>query len=419
VKKKILLRISSLLLIFILLLTIFPFTQKSYKTVYANPIDTPQIIQSKLTFITALLLSMGIVFKTAQDAQVMSSYVKQGIDVQGAWQNIQANTYTVTQPMIDITKMSIESIKSNLQMTFANPITIDISNKPLVNQVATNGVTFSVANIGALDYGTYYISIPSGIDTGITCLDGANIKRPTSGEYFPGGFTISNNPSLGVPCIMDLSGNTRMQIGYIGNMISIAYPMGTASVPIQKQVKTWDFSGDTVGYNPAGAFPIDTVFNPTLNPDATATFPLVTPQTKVGDIGTVETPNVTPSGWDGLWDWLKQILNAIKAIPLAIMTFFDLSKPLNLDKLKLSGELFTTKFPFSLPWDIKNGFTIMLAPQQAPNVPIDFSNTILKCKFVLDLSFATIIFQFIRTMEFLLFNIALIKITPTIVGGDR
>lgn len=102
-----------------------------------------------------------------------------------------------------------------------------------------------------------------------------------------------------------------------------------------------------------------------------------------------------------------------------VLQVFDLSKSINLDKLKFDGNLFTTKFPFSLPFDIKNGFTMMIEPQRAPNITFNLTNTILKTNFTLDLSFATIIFQFIRTMEFILFNIALVKITPTLLGGDK
>ena len=96
----------------------------------------------------------------------------------------------------------------------------------------------------------------------------------------------------------------------------------------------------------------------------------------------------------------------------------DLSIPstpagLDVTPLKTTGENFTTKFPFSIPWDVKRQFSIFNVEPEAPVWKVDrvlfsMSGKDIRIKFDLDLSQFDMIAKISRWGVLIAFNIGLI-----------
>jgi len=114
------------------------------------------------------------------------------------------------------------------------------------------------------------------------------------------------------------------------------------------------------------------------------------------------------------------VIDSIGDLIDVVNRFFDLSKPINLNPLKLSGELFITKFPFSLPWDLLHAMQIFNTEGQRPDLNIHVSDSLLG---TWDMNIDMTIFEpylnIIKQIELILFTVGLVLITPKIVGGDK
>lgn len=88
------------------------------------------------------------------------------------------------------------------------------------------------------------------------------------------------------------------------------------------------------------------------------------------------------------------------------------SDKLNFEPLKLAVGLFTTKFPFSIPWDIKNQLSVFDVQPQTPvlkvNEVIPLFNTKMNLKFNIDFSLFNPIIPIVRWFLIIIFDLGLI-----------
>lgn len=93
---------------------------------------------------------------------------------------------------------------------------------------------------------------------------------------------------------------------------------------------------------------------------------------------------------------------------------------INWEPLKVTGTLFTTKFPFSLPWDILRTFQALLIDNPTlPKWDIKWHDQILHKDFgfTIDLTGYDRIFKIARNFILVAFNVGLIMATRKLVGG--
>lgn len=137
----------------------------------------------------------------------------------------------------------------------------------------------------------------------------------------------------------------------------------------------------------------------------------------------------------GFWDKLRDIIGAllkpiidaigsvisgIAAIPAEIAKFFDLTRPINLEPLKVTGTLFTKSFPFSLPWDLLHSFTSLAADAANPDFSINVPGTPFWDAYTIpiDLSRFSDLLKFAKAAELVAFDIGLIFLTRKLLGGS-
>lgn len=88
--------------------------------------------------------------------------------------------------------------------------------------------------------------------------------------------------------------------------------------------------------------------------------------------------------------------------------------------LKMSGALFTTRFPFSLPWDLMRTFKALLIDDPSPPVwDIKWHDEILNKDFgfKLDLTKYNTIFKISRAFVLVALMVGLIMATRKLLGG--
>jgi len=96
----------------------------------------------------------------------------------------------------------------------------------------------------------------------------------------------------------------------------------------------------------------------------------------------------------------------------------DGSGSINWEPLKMAGTLFTTKFPFSLPWDLLGAFQALGNPSSsAPVIPIDLDLAIFKWHTSLDFALFDPIVPTIRGLILIGFGISLIFGARKLLGG--
>lgn len=187
-----------------------------------------------------------------------------------------------------------------------------------------------------------------------------------------------------------------------GGNIAYSLPVGSFTDSIADNL-SWDLNGKKVGvpYNTAPEYAGKTV----------ADIPVTNTQNPAG---VSDTTGVT-SGW------LSNVYSKLSTISNTISKFFDFSQPLNFDGLKVAGATFTTKFPFSLPWDLKNALTKFSTTQSFnPNIHVGVQDTtyVHGMQFNIDLSMFNPLIVIIRLIELILFGIALILLTRKLLGGS-
>lgn len=126
--------------------------------------------------------------------------------------------------------------------------------------------------------------------------------------------------------------------------------------------------------------------------------------------------------WDSVLSKLQGIGSWLSSISIALTGYFNTSIPLNIEPLRLVGTGFTTKFPFSLPWDIKRSFASLSGDNTFNHViHIAVPNDKLlagRMAFDIDLSIFDNFIPITKMIELLCFDIGLILITRKLLGGD-
>ena len=69
---------------------------------------------------------------------------------------------------------------------------------------------------------------------------------------------------------------------------------------------------------------------------------------------------------------MQSIFASVHALSQTMLRFFDFSRPLDFTPLQSVGHLLTTRFPFSLPWDIYDGLAVMVATPVLPCLVLPF-----------------------------------------------
>lgn len=110
---------------------------------------------------------------------------------------------------------------------------------------------------------------------------------------------------------------------------------------------------------------------------------------------------------------------AVSSIATSIATFFDFSGEIDFQPLRVVGTTFTTKFPFSLPWDLKNSFVSLSSSGFNPVIGqvIHTGGVIGDIDFHVDLSMWQSVVDVVRKLELLIFDIGLIFYTRRLLGG--
>lgn len=185
---------------------------------------------------------------------------------------------------------------------------------------------------------------------------------------------------------------------------------------------TWDI--------PITLNPIDITYNPTVPADRTVAIPTdwttVLDKT-ISDIPTTTNPPTVPPApttvldWLAkLWAWIQEFWAWLKTVPKliaeAIAAEFVIGPNdiLDFTKLKFAAELFTNKFPFSLPWDLKNMvMTFGSGSTAAPVIPIAISGVSAD----IDLSRFNSLAAAVRVLELFAFSAGLLFGTRKLLGG--
>lgn len=209
-------------------------------------------------------------------------------------------------------------------------------------------------------------------------------------------------------------GVTQCRVSY--DVYSMA--SGTMNVPVSESI-SWDWGwtddpeydreGEVLIIPPAYLENIDNIIDGTAED--------ITYEQNIPDTG-IDLDTGTEIGWlSNILTTLKNILSRLRdlisSLTNAIDKFFDLSQPINLAPLNMSAVTFTTKFPFSLPWDLLHSFTILGGTGVAPSWDINYMATTVSINF----DFVDDWIPFIRFMELLIFDVGLIMATRRLLGG--
>ncbi len=141
----------------------------------------------------------------------------------------------------------------------------------------------------------------------------------------------------------------------------------------------------------------------------------------IGNIGNAIPGDITTETGllSNVWGALNQIYAQVLAIGTALTSFFDLSKPIDWQPLRMTGVEMTTIFPFSLPWDLKRmveNFSGGTGFEPILDMSIPIVNQTYDIH--IDFGFMQPIVSIVRTVELVLFNIGLILATRRLLGGD-
>jgi len=114
---------------------------------------------------------------------------------------------------------------------------------------------------------------------------------------------------------------------------------------------------------------------------------------------------------------LTNIITKITDLPKNIVNEFTTVNPgdsIDFTKLQVAGDLFTSKFPFCLPWDLKNMLSSFgSGSTTAPKIPIGIG----ELRTDIDMAQFNSIASTARVLELSLFNLALVFGTRKLLGG--
>ncbi len=130
----------------------------------------------------------------------------------------------------------------------------------------------------------------------------------------------------------------------------------------------------------------------------------------------VEDVNSSVGVISGKADAIRQSVDNVNS---SINVLTDTSGAINFEPLKKVGTLFTTAFPFSLPFDLYNSFAKVADVQaREPNFDIQLNTPLLgEVDFDIDISMWRNLIAVMRTFELICFDIGLIFVTRKLLGG--
>lgn len=215
---------------------------------------------------------------------------------------------------------------------------------------------------------------------------------------------------------LDPQSNTATVVGRLGDSTTSTtnyfdYDGNGLAITVQAENTSTSDSG---GWK----FNYDVYFKPVSTATQISVPTNVIPKAKVGDIVKVNTA-VRP-----LSDYTVANVDAI----MADVTISDSTVPvdppvdgkINWEPLKITGALFTTKFPFSLPWDILRTFKALFIDNPTlPKWEVKWHDQILKkdFAFTIDISRYDTFFKIARGFVFVGFVVGLVTITRKLLGG--
>ena len=181
-----------------------------------------------------------------------------------------------------------------------------------------------------------------------------------------------------------------------------------------------------------GSICVDIPSAVTSTPSVTAPYPVDTALNIPSDTSitgdSTATANPTTTWEDTLIgenDWTKPFAQSIPIdVPIdttgtGVLAPTDYGIPLTkaIDFTPLKGFDLTGKFPFSIPWDIKNSITTLVAPSVAPKFDIDMTKWKGGTHYIIDFSMFDKLATILRWGMLMIFNIGLILKTRSIIRG--
>ncbi len=133
------------------------------------------------------------------------------------------------------------------------------------------------------------------------------------------------------------------------------------------------------------------------------------------------------AGVSGIYGVLQQLLQWVKSIGLAITGLWTLittgliGDPGDLIMPNISVETFSTKFPFSLPWDLKNAISSLAYTEDMPEFDLKWPDGLggnVMMTIGVPQAFGYVV-TFIRAAFLLIFMIGLVYLTPKLLGGAK
>lgn len=164
----------------------------------------------------------------------------------------------------------------------------------------------------------------------------------------------------------------------------------------------------------------------------TGTFPRTAPTTYNPDMG-ITIPSTLPLEYSpsGTSDWVGDLVGTsdftttfpiADSVPITppVTAPLDWSIPTatpSIDFTPFQNFNLTNKFPFSIPWDIKNSFQTLVAPSVAPTFDIDMTHWLGGTHYIINFTMFDKLASILRWGLLMAFNIGLIIKTRSIIRG--
>lgn len=178
-------------------------------------------------------------------------------------------------------------------------------------------------------------------------------------------------------------------------------------------------TGDMVKWNPNTRTWEDSKGVP-LNPDIPVENVRVKPKENTGEENPPieENPPVTGEYGGILGSILAKLTAILTALTTGLIGDFG---NVDWEKLKLTGQAFSTKFPFSLPWDVGRALSAIFGPFNTSDIPSwDIRFTVLGNSFEWVLTIPEFFhswFTVLKTMILVMFDITLVYSVRKLLGG--
>ncbi|MEN6348279.1 MAG: hypothetical protein ABFD08_02630 [Syntrophomonas sp.] len=258
----------------------------------------------------------------------------------------------------------------------------------------------------------------------VRLVDGLNIDITKNGNHFNG---VSRQPGqiefadCGISLSNGLNGGVVLWFkctGYAWEYIGMGAATGTLAYVASDTTWSWDLEGNRADKEPK-RIPLPPGGIPDVASDADDWAWNNTGSQTSDSIDNPVTGDDVTADTAGIAGAVRSIRNLVNSIA----EFFNpaLQPTLNFEPLKVSVNAFTTRFPFSLPWDFLRAFTSMKTDgtwQPAFQVTMPAGLPVGDVfDFEIDLSMWQEAADLARKLELLAFDIGLILLTRKLLGG--